>query len=363
MKKIIIIAGDKSGDIYGGLLCQALKAKQPSFKLYSCGGENLAKHSHQLINLVAHSTGGLIEVLASLKKILAIFKSTLEEIDKIKPDLIILIDFPDFNLRLAKTLNKKYPIFYYVSPQIWAWRKSRINLIKKYVEKMVVIFKFEQDFYLNHGVKALYFGHPLLEVIPPISVETKNIISFMPGSRKNEIKYHLPIMQKVKELLAKELKDYSFHVIRPENIPLEYYTQFSSDLEIINHSYEGIKESKFILTSSGTATVEIAILNVPFIIIYRMNPLTWALLKALVKTKFIGMVNILAKRMIVEELLQNQANPEDIAKKILYYLKDSSAYKNIKNNLEEIKTIITPYSATKNFANYISEYLIPGTHT
>ena len=190
MKNIIIVAGDTSGDIYGGLLAKNLKEKYPNVNIYSFAGPELAKHSQQIINLLQYSVCGLVEVVSSLKKILATFKETLLKINEIKPDLIILIDFPDFNLRLAKIINKQYPVFYYVSPQVWAWRKERIKLIKKFVEKMIVIFKFEQDFYKKEGVDALYFGHPLLEIIKPVNLEPKKIISILPGSRKNEIKKH-----------------------------------------------------------------------------------------------------------------------------------------------------------------------------
>ncbi len=198
MKKIILIAGDKSGDVYGGLLCEKLKEKFPQIQLYSFGGQHLAKHSHQLIDLLSHSVSGIAEVLSSLPEILHTFNTTIKEIEVINPDLIIPIDFPDFNLRIVKRLNKKYPIFYYVSPQVWAWRKKRIELIKSYVDKMVVIFEFEKSFYEKEGIEALYFGHPLLEIIEPQNVETKKIISFLPGSRRNEVRKHLPVMKGAK---------------------------------------------------------------------------------------------------------------------------------------------------------------------
>ncbi|MCK5392781.1 MAG: lipid-A-disaccharide synthase [Candidatus Omnitrophica bacterium] len=357
MKKIIIIAGDKSGDLYGGFLCENLNKISQSIDIYSFGGENLAKHSKQVINLLAKSVCGLTEVISSLGELINTFNKTLSCIKEIKPDLIILIDFPDFNLRLAKKLNKQFPIFYYISPQIWAWRKNRIKLIKKYIDEMIVLFKFEKEFYKKEGVTARYFGHPLLEIIKNQNIPTKKIISFLPGSRINEIKNHLPVMLQTKKILEKELPDYKFCIIRPQNMSKSFYNTFSTKIEIIDHSYKAIEESKFIIASSGTATVEIAILKVPFIIIYKLNNLSWQILKRIVNTKFVGMVNILSSKQVIEELLQKDANPSNIAQTTLKYLQNEKNYNKLKNNLSKTKEMLTPYGATVNIAKFIADYL------
>jgi len=358
VKKIVIVAGDKSGDLYGGFLCKQLKEKFPSVDIYSFGGGVLAQHSRQIINLLSHSVCGLVEVLSSLGKLLKIFKKTKETIQRLKPDLVILIDFPDFNLRLAKALNKKFPLIYYVSPQVWAWRKKRVGTIKKFVDKMVVLFKFEETFYKNENMDVLYFGHPLLEIITEKDkVEAKKIISFLPGSRKNEVKRHLPVMIKTKKIIEKKLEGYRFRIIRPPNLEKDFYKRFSPGMDIIGHSYEAIRESKFIIASSGTATIEIAILGVPYIIIYKLNPLSWYILKKMVKADFIGMVNILAGRKIVDELLQNQANPENLAAVTLGYLKNSKKYSRLKGELKNIKDILYPLNASEKLADFIGNYL------
>ncbi|HIE36180.1 MAG TPA: lipid-A-disaccharide synthase [Candidatus Omnitrophica bacterium] len=358
MKRVIIVAGDKSGDLYGGFLSKKLREKCSSLEIISFGGDNLFKYSHyQIINLVNYSTIGLFEIVFYIKKFINLLKKTVEEIEKIKPDLIILIDFPDFNLRLAKILNKKFPLFYYVSPQVWAWRKKRINLIKKYIDRMIVVFEFEKEFYEKEKVDVFYFGHPLLEIVKKINPQVKEIISFLPGSRKNEIKRHLPVMEKAKKILEKELKGYSFRIIRPPHIEEEFYKNLKTTMNIVEHNYSLLEESKFIIASSGTTTLEIALLEVPFLIIYRVNPLTWFILKKLVKTNFIGMVNILASKKIVEELLQKKACPEKIAQLTLNYLKDEKKYSQLKENLKEIKTLLSPHNATENLANFIIDYL------
>ncbi|MBU1112260.1 MAG: lipid-A-disaccharide synthase [Candidatus Omnitrophica bacterium] len=357
MKKIVIVAGDTSGDIYGGLLSKNLKQKYPSLEIYSFGGPALAKHSRQIINLLQHSVCGLVEVLSSLKTILATFEETLRKIKEIKPDLVILIDFPDFNLRLAKKINKQYPVFYYVSPQVWAWRKKRIKLIKKFIDKMVVIFKFEEDFYKRNNMDVLYFGHPLLEIIQPLDREPKKIISFLPGSRKNELKKHLPIMREAKKIIQQRLPEYGFQIIKPASLDRKLYEQFYPDMEIVEHSYAALEESKFIITSSGTATVEIAILGIPYLIIYKINPLSWQILKRMVKTKFVGMVNILAGKKVVDELLQKDANPQRISEVTCGYLENEAKYSQLKEELKNLKEILYPYGASVGLADYIGRYL------
>ena len=357
MKKIVIIAGDKSGDLYGGLLSEQLKNKFTNLEIYSFGGDHMAKHSKQIVNLLSHSVCGLVEVLWSLKKILKIFKKIKETILDLKPDLIILIDFPDFNLKLAKELNKKFPIIYYVSPQIWAWRKSRIKNIKKYIDKMVVLFEFEKTFYKNENMDVLYFGHPLLEIIKKENTESKKVISFLPGSRKNEIDKHLPIMIKTKKIIEKELDGYQFRIIRSPNLEKSIYEKFSPNIDIIDHSYAAIRESRFIISCSGTATVELAILGVPYLIIYKLNFLSWYILKRLVKLDFVGMVNILAGKKIVEELLQKQATPKKIASLTLEYLKNDKKYSELKEKLENITSMLYPDNATEKFTNFIGDYL------
>jgi len=358
MKKIVIIAGDKSGDLYGGLLSKKLKEKFPSLELYSFGGRHLARNSHQVIDTISHSVSGIYEVVFTIRKIINIFNTTLAYIDRLKPDLIILIDFPDFNLRLAQKINKKYPVFYYVSPQIWAWRKQRINLIRKYIDKMTVIFKFEGVFYKENNIDALYFGHPLLEIIEEVpSVSSKNIITFMPGSRRNELKRHLPVLAKTYKILRKHLKGYAFRIINPDNIEKNYYRKYIEDIEIVPHSYKAIRESEFIISSSGTATVEIAILEIPYIVIYKVNPISWHIIKTLVKTKYAGMVNILSSKTVVKELLQENAAPDKIAALTLDYINDKEKYTALRNELKKVKEMLLPQGATDKFSDYIGRYL------
>ncbi len=357
MKKIVIVAGDKSADLYGGLLCKRLKEKFSELELFSFGGPHLAAYCNQKIDLLAHSVSGIFEIITSLPDIHNTFNKTFNFINEIKPDLIILMDFPDFNLRLAKKINKKFPILYYISPQVWAWRKKRIETIKKYIEKMIVIFKFEEDFYKKEGVNVLYFGHPLLEIIEKKEVKPKKLISLLPGSRKTEISKNLPVMLKAKEIIESRITDYSFRIIKPLHIEKSFYDRFLPKIDLVDHSYQAIQESKFIIAASGTATVEVAILGIPYLIIYKVNPLTFWILKRMVDTKFIGMVNILSSKRIIEELIQKDATPLNIAQKTLQYLSDDAKYQDLKNSLEGIKERLSPRGATQKTADFIGDYL------
>jgi len=359
MKKIVIVAGDKSGDLYGGFLSKKLKELfKDKIELYSFGGSYLKENSHQIINLLDYSVSGIFEVVFTFKKILSIFKRTMLGIEEINPDLIILIDFPDFNLRLAQKINKRYPIFYYVSPQVWAWRKKRIETIRKYIERLIVIFKFEKEFYSQYGIETLYFGHPLLEIIKVKNIKPRKVITFLPGSRINEIKNHLPLMIKTKNILKNQLPDYNFRIIRAENIPSHFYKKFmDKDTEIIEHSYQLLEESEFIITSSGTATLEIAILEVPFCVIYRLNPISWLILRNIVNIPYIAMANIVGERKIVQEFTQYQANPKNLAHYTLKILKDKKIYQNLKEGLKQVKEQLLPFGAAQNIAKYIGNFL------
>lgn len=356
MQKIVIIAGDTSGDLYGGHLAKKINQKFNSCQIYSFGGKVLEKNSQQIIDLVSHSVCGLIEVISSLGKFKKMFNQALLEINKIQPDLIILIDFPDFNLNLAKKINQKIPIFYYVSPQVWAWRKKRIKTIKKYTNKMIPIFNFEKELYEKENMDVVFFGHPLLEIINQKQIAKEKIISFLPGSRKNELKHHLRLLAKTKDILKNKLPGYRFQVIKPQGLDNALYSDFAEE-EITIHSYQNLAKSKFIIAASGTATVETAILEIPHLIIYKVNKLSWYILKKIINTKYAGMLNILAKKEIIPELLQDKATAENIAKTSLFYLKNTSNYNSFLEKLKNAKQLLAPYDGITKFANYIGNYL------
>ncbi len=360
MRKILIIAGDKSGDLFAGILAQKLKEiYQEKISIFSLGGENLKKHTSFLFNLVNYAVSGLWETSKYLIRLYSVLKKTILWIKKIKPDLIILVDFPEFNLHLAKKLKKQFRIFYYISPQIWAWREKRVKIIKEYIEKMIVIFEFEKEWYLKRGIEAFYFGHPLLDIIPQNFVHNpQNIITFLPGSRKNELKSHLPLILSTYQILKKRLKNYDFLILHPPNIEKSFYLKYvGQNIKVEPYNYQSLAITRFILASSGTATLETAVLGIPFLIFYKVNPLTFLFLKKMVKVKFIGMPNILANRKIAEEFIQKEANPYNLAEKTLEIIENPSFYQKIKKDLSKIKELLKPEKSIENTALFIGKEL------
>jgi len=353
MKKIFIVAGDHSGDLYAGLLAKKIKELSPDTEIFSAAGANLKENSTQLVNLTQIAVTGITEVFKYLKQILKLFNDTLSAIKKVNPDLVILLDFPDFNLRLAKKLKKEnFKIVYFISPQIWAWRKGRIKIIKKYIDKMLVIFKFEEEFYKKHNFKATFVGHPLLEILSNyrnlpdennLSIPT---IAFLPGSREKEIEKHLPVMIETKKLIAKKTPC-RFILIKHPQINTELFQPAQeSGIELIEKdAYQCLKKSTLAIAASGTVTLELAILNIPTIVIYKLSFLSWFILKLLVKIDFITTTNLIAKKEIFKELIQHKASAENISEQALELLTNNKLYLDKKSQLKNIIQSLKPENA------------------
>jgi len=348
MKRIFFVAGDPSGDMHAAELARTLKSELPQIEIYSAGGKELAVYTQQFLSLTDIAVTGIWEVLGHLPKITQAFHQTLEKIREIKPDLVILVDFPDFNLRLAKELKKQnFRIIYYISPQVWAWRKERVKLIKKYIDKMLVIFPFEETFYKKEGIDAAYVGHPLAEKLLHLSEidiysrfglePQKTLISLLPGSRPNEIKRHLKIMLEAKTLLEKKNSSLQFALIKARNLPSYLFSTISDITVIDDFSYQVIKNSTLAITASGTATFELLLLEVPSVVIYRLSWPSYFLLKRLVKTEYISMANILCQEKVFIELIQNQANPFLIARTASSLLADPHKLSRLKLSLQKAK--------------------------
>jgi len=339
--RLFIVAGDPSGDLHAGKLAEKIKQLNPQIEIFSAGGRELAKTTQQVIDLERLAVTGLFEVLTYLGKIIKAFNFLLKKIERLKPQAVILVDFPDFNLRLAKKLKlKNYKIFYYISPQVWAWRKKRINFIRKYVDKLLVIFPFEEEFYKGKGIKVVYTGHPLTERIPHGLTEKKEkIIALFPGSREKEVKRHLPIFIETKKIIGEK---FQFILIKHPKLSPQIFTQaFKEGIILVERdNLETIAKSYLALASSGTATLELALLKIPTVVIYKMNFLSWLILKTMVKTNFISIANILAKEEIFPEFLQNKANSENLAKALKRLIEDKNLYLQTQNKLERIRKLL-----------------------
>lgn len=343
--KIMLIAGEASGDMHGAVLVNEMKQLMPNLDFTGLGGTYLQQAGVKLIaNMADFSVCGFFEVVRYLPRLYSLYRTIKRQLIANPPDLLILIDYPTFNLILAKVAAKlKIKVLYYISPQIWAWHTSRVTKIKDRVHTMGVIFPFEADFYRQHQVPVKYVGHPLAGRvtvtqekeqlkqhyhIPPTAI----VIGLLPGSRQNEIKYILPTLLQMAEQLQAHKTPIRFllplasTLIQHDLNPL--LAQCKADVQIIsNNRYDAMSICDVVVAASGTVTLELALLGIPMVIVYKANRFSFAIAKRVVKIPYVGLCNIIAKKKIVQELIQEQANCSAITAEVLKLL-DDKAYCN-----------------------------------
>lgn len=375
-KHILIICGEASGDLHAANVAKAIFEINPKIKISGVGGINLSRAGAQIIyDIKDIAVIGLFNVLKKLPKFLSLQKFILQEIKEKRPDAIILVDFSGFNLRLAQKINKAIPTIYYISPQVWASRQGRIKTIKKYVHKMIVLFKFEENFYRKYGIGTEFIGHPLLDIVRPTMAkqefltkymlsDSKTTIALLPGSRRQEIENILPIMLKASVIIDKNIKNIQFIIAKTTQVDWAIYNRkvagFNIDLKIIEEkTYDCLNVADFCLVTSGTATIETAIMQKPFVVIYKINLLNYLLYRLQVKVPYIGMVNIVAKEKIIPEFIQFQATPENIASEVVRILNDPSKIQQIKSHLTQIKSLLGEPGASLRAAQIVKTFLNP----
>lgn len=374
IKKIFIVSGEPSGDLLAGDLASAIKTVDPDIKISAVGGRYLAKAGCEIFyDIKELSVMGFFDVLKKLPKFLKLRKIILEKIDADKPDAIIFVDFSGFNLRLAKSINKRIPAIYYVSPQVWASREGRINRVKKFISLMVVLFKFEEEFYRQRGIQVTCVGHPLLDLAKPDLEKqeflanfrifpSKKIIALLPGSRKQEVNLILPLMLKAARLINKVIPQTQFIIAKSPNLDTQVYQNlcknFSLDLKIIDgKTHDCLNMAEVSLVCSGTATLEAAIAQKPFVIVYKTNLLNYMLYRPQIKIPYIGMVNIVAGKKIVPEFIQFGANPKKIAESILKFLKEPAAANQLSQGLAMVTNNLGAPGAAGRAAKLILDFL------
>jgi len=349
----MIIAGETSGDSHGAHLVRAMKKKDNTIFFCGIGGPSLrAEGVKILFDASELSVVGITEVFSKLPKVLegaSIIKKTIKGQ---KPDLLILIDFPDFNLHIASFAKKQgVPVLYYVSPQIWAWRSGRIKQIKKNVDHMAVILPFEEDYYKAHNIPVTFVGHPLLDSYDPSQekyFDKKSnkapVIGLLPGSRHGEIERNLPYMLASASILNNRYDNIKFLLSVAPSVNRERIESFVSpyksacSIELMSGNVVDIfKKSSLIIAASGTVTLETAIYGVPMIIMYRISPLSYKLGQALINVEHIGLVNIIANERIVPELIQNDATPGKIASTVGDLLDSTDELNLMKEKLSSVK--------------------------
>src|SRR5215813_10382489 len=341
--QFLLSSGEASGDTYGAQLIDALKQLSPGARFFGMGGEKMrAAGCELLVEAKAVAVVGLVEVVRHLPHIRQHFRHLAEEAAKRKPDAAVLIDFPDFNLRLARELHRLgVPVFYFVSPQIWAWRSGRVKQIQKYVRKMIVIFPFEQEFYRKHGVDVTYVGHPLASA-PEAQVSReefaakhaldskKQWIALLPGSRKKEALLNLSAMLGAAQLIPAS-GDYEFVLAVASTLDNDWMSQHlaaageGQRVRLTQDSRVTLKHSRAAVVASGTATVEAALAGTPFVVVYRVAPLTWLFGRRLVNLDTFAMPNLIAGKRIVPELIQGDFTAEKVVRELKAIIPDGAA--------------------------------------
>ncbi|MDF2530387.1 MAG: lipid-A-disaccharide synthase [Gammaproteobacteria bacterium] len=356
MSRVLFIAGEASGDAHASEVAKALKQQQANIELVGIGGQKMREAGVEIIFDAAEiAVVGLVEVIKHYPALKRAWKKAVDQLKNHRPDLLILVDYPGFNLRLAKVAKQMgIKVLYYISPQIWAWHQSRINKIKQTVDHMAVIFPFEVSFYSKADIPVTYVGSPLAESVIPIGKEAARhkiipsllagegkIIGLLPGSRHSELSRLMPVLIDCAKSLQARYPQAQF--LLPiastlSNQHFEPYLQANLNIHIIeNNSHAAIEACDAIICSSGTVTLEAAILGTPMVLIYKTAPLTYWLAKKLIKIKHIGLCNILAGKTIVPELIQHDANVKNIVSHACQILEDKTYQEQMRKDLAWIR--------------------------
>jgi lipid-A-disaccharide synthase len=373
MPRLLVVSGEPSGELYAAMLVRHLRELQPGLDVFGLGGDHLQAEGATLLAHVRDlAVVGLLEVLSHLRDLRAVFRRVLDEVDRDPPAAAVLVDYPDFNLRLARELHRRgIPVMYYVSPQVWAWRRGRVRGIRETVARMLVIFPFEEEIYRDAGVPVEFVGHPLVDLAPPadrgdflrgqgVSPE-RDVIAVLPGSRPKEIAHNLPgLAGAIASLLA----------WRPE---LEFLLPLAPTIEpaLLQPDLRGLPvrlvpqgNARNVLAScqaamvaSGTATVEAAILGAPMVVVYRLSALTHFLGRRFVKVPHVAMVNLIAGKRAVPELIQRDFTPERVAREMRSLLEQPERRAEMKRDLGEVRRRLGEPGASARAAAAVSALL------
>lgn len=377
-KHIVIVAGEESGDQHAAAVVRTLKKTSPELQFSGIGGHHMQDAGVELVSdLARYAVTGLTEILWHAKILRQGYLKICQHLQQTRPHLLVLVDYPGFNLRLAKyakeVLNLR--IIYYISPQIWAWKANRIHTIRRYVDKMAVILPFEKDIYEQAGVPVAFVGHPLVEKLSTFTQESvaqtkqklgipsdKLIVALLPGSRRNEIKTLLPLLQKVAVNLLKVHPN--LHFVLPIAGSLKRHditaiwnpTQLPVTL-IEQQAVQAVFCSDFVIVASGTASLECALLTKPMCIIYKASLLTYIVASLCIRIKYLGLCNLLQKKMIVPELLQYDCSVQELTKLMLDLFNDKEKSQRMMSRLQTLKSTLSSQQATISMPELILEEL------
>lgn len=373
-KNVLIVAGEASGDLHGASLIRELKKLDSSLKIFGIGGDKMKAEGMELIyHIDKMAFLGFVEVIKHLPFIKKVQRDLIDEVKKRNVTQVVLIDYPGFNLSIAKKLKQLEPelkleLIYYITPQVWAWGKGRVNKIRELFKKVLVVFPFEEKFFKEKNVNSEFVGHPLIQEINGYDFKSRNLLDkkfdldpakeillILPGSRKQEVKSIFPEAIKAAEKIADEL-DMQIVVACSSNLDEKIFYELTNEKNfkvIKDHTYDLMKHSKFGIVKSGTSTLEAGLLELPMVIVYKTSVITYAIGKSLVKIKNFGMANIVLDEQVVPELIQNEASAERIYSDAKNILSDDDLYEDIKRKLSRIKKVLGDKDAPKNAAKII----------
>jgi lipid-A-disaccharide synthase len=351
--RILVSAGEASGDLYASKLIEALKARHHGAEFFGCAGPRMqAAGVHPLVDQRSLAVVGIVEVLTHLPRIWGEFKKLVRAAADQKPDAAILTDSPDFHLRLAKKLKRQgIPVVYLIAPQVWAWREGRVKTMRSTIDHLLCIFPFEEKFFADRGVTAHYIGHPLARIVKPSlnreEFRTKaglapneRMILLLPGSREGEAARHIPILTRAVEIIRKTFKARFVLAVPPGFSPSSSTfwepIRAASIQVVVGSTWDALAEAEIALAASGTVTIEAAMVGVPMVSFYRVNALSWILGRWLVKAPYLTMVNLVAGRRVVPELIQSDMRPERIAAEALHLLENREAREAMSAGLAEV---------------------------
>ncbi len=378
--EILIVAGEASSALYAQRLLEYWRSEKQNIHAFGIGTQAMEALGFERLGRSEElAVVGIQEVISHWSVIKVAFESTLNEAKKRKPKLALLLDYPDFNLYLAKKLKKiGIPVVYYISPQVWAWRKGRVHNIKKYVDQMLVLFPFEKEFYQQYGVKCEFVGHPLLDEVAQVDLSPEEmrrsrqrygisdaevVLALMPGSRKSEVRHHLKIQIQTAELLLKEHPQLKVVLLVAPTLNKEFIQSHLENLNfplilIQQDPQDMVKLCDVVLVASGTATLLVGLLEKPMVIMYRMNALTAWLAKVFVKhTRYFGMINLVLNHAVVPEYFQEQATPQKLALDLSSWIRSPERRKETALKLSEAKKQLGHQGATVRVAHILTQYL------
>lgn len=375
MKKIMIISGEASGDMHGANLVQEVKKQDPSMSFHGVGSKRMREAGVRMLADASEiSVVGGTEVVTHIRAIYRVYAQLKRFLREERPDFLILIDFPDFNLRLGKVARKLgIPILYYISPQVWAWRKGRVKKIAALVNAIIVVLPFEVDLYKSQGVDVRYVGHPLTDVVHSRFTKEearrelgldpeKRSIALLPGSRMKEISNLLPDMISAAGILRRRFHDLQFVLPVAHTLKMKAIRSFVEKSNTPVHIVEGrvydvLRASDAAIVTSGTATLETGLMAVPMVIVYRMSALSMFIGRLIIRVDHVGLVNIVAGKRVVPELLQEKVTPENIVNAISPLLNDTDAYEEVRKELLNIRDRLGKSGASARAAAVVLELL------